>query len=120
MAKGDDIEERLIAFAVSIIQLITKLPNNDVGVHIRKQLIRSGTAPAANYAEARNAESPRDFVHKMRISMKEMNELFVWLKIIKRAELVNDPLLHSTLSEADELCRILNASIQTAKKRITN
>jgi hypothetical protein len=62
MSKGDDIEERLINFAVRIINLCAHLPKTQAGEHIGGQLLRSGTSPAANYAEARGAESDKDFI----------------------------------------------------------
>lgn len=67
MAKGDDIEQRLISFAVRIVKLSTRLPNTQAGKHISAQPLRSGTAPAAHYAEARAAESINDFIHKLKI-----------------------------------------------------
>ena len=79
MSKGDDIEERLIDFAVRVIKLSTALPKSPAGVHIANQILRSGTAPAAHYAEARGAESKNDFVHKLCICLKELNETRVWL-----------------------------------------
>jgi len=74
MAKGDDIEERLIAFAVRMVKLCDYLPKTQAGGHIAGQLLRSGTAPAAHYAEARGAESTNDFVHKLKLCLKELNE----------------------------------------------
>ena len=65
MAKGVDIEERLINFAVSIVKLCDKLPKTAEGSHNAGQLLRFGTAPAAHYAEARGAESTKDFIHKL-------------------------------------------------------
>lgn len=77
MAKGDDIEERLVSFAVRVIKLCDSLPQTRAGSHIAGQLLRSGTSPAANYAEARNAESVNDFIHKLKICLKELNETLV-------------------------------------------
>jgi len=74
MAKGDDIQERLIDFAVDIIKLCSSLPKNRSSNHIATQLLRSGTSPAANYGEARGAESRNDFIHKLRIALKERTE----------------------------------------------
>ena len=71
MAKGDDIQERLINFAVSIINLCSELPKTQAGKHVAGQLLRSGTSPAPNYAEARGAESRNDFSHKLKITLKE-------------------------------------------------
>lgn len=117
MAKGDDIEERLIDFAVAILKLCSKLPKDLIGKPIASQLIRSGTAPAAHYAEARGAESTRDFVHKMRLCLKELNESRVWLKIIGRSGLQQASTLEAITQECNELCRIINASIKTATNR---
>lgn len=119
MAKGDDIEERLIEFAVRVIKLSGNLSESIVGNHIAGQLLRSGTAPAAHYAEARGAESSRDFVHKLKICLKELNESRVWLKITAKSDLLPASRLSDITQECDELCRIINASIKTtlAKKQ---
>ena len=117
MAKGDDIEERLIDFAVRVIKLCGNLPQTPTGKHLSGQLVRSGTAPAAHYAEARGAESTRDFIHKLRICLKELNESRVWLKIIIRNEMQPEARMSDLLRENDELCRIINASIKTTRAR---
>ena len=88
MAKGDDIEERLIKFAVRIVKLCDQLPRTQAGRHVAGQLLRSGTAPAAHYAEARGAESTNDFVHKLKICLKELNEARTWLKITAGSEML--------------------------------
>ncbi len=113
MAKGDDIEDRLIDFAVRIVKLGGHLPKTQAGVHIGGQLLRSGTAPAAHYAEARGAESKKDFVHKLKLCLKELNESRVWLKIIARSEMEHASRLQNITQECDELCRIINSSIKT-------
>ncbi len=117
MAKGDDIEERLIDFAVRIVKLSNYLPKTQVANHVSGQLLRSGTAPAAHYAEARGAESKKDFVHKLKICLKELNESRVWLKIIARSEIESASKLQNITKECDELCRIINASIRTTINR---
>ncbi len=114
MAKGDDIEERLIEFAVRIVKLCNAMPKSTAGRHLGNQLARSGTSPAFNYGEARAAESKRDFVHKMRIVHKELNESNINLKIIHRSKLLSEKRLSSIMDECDQLCRILKASIQAA------
>ena len=115
MAKGDDLEDRLIDFGVRVIRLCDSLPNTVTGKHIRGQLVRSGTAPAPNYAEARGAESRKDFVHKLKISLKELNESRVWIKMIIRADLISKELMEPLLQECEELGKILGASIKTSK-----
>ncbi len=120
MAKGDDIQERLIDFAVGIIQLTTKLAESSSEKHVAKQILRSGTSPAPNYAEARSAESSNDFVHKLKVALKELNETKVWLQIIIRSQMIPSNEFSELQNECDELCRIINASVNTAKKRKMN
>ncbi|MEM7531552.1 MAG: four helix bundle protein [Chloroflexota bacterium] len=117
MAKGDDIEDRLIDFAVRVMKVCDKLPSDMTGAkHIRGQLIRSGTSPAPNYGEARGAESHKDFVHKLKIALKELNESRIWIKMIVKAEMLPEKRLIELLDECDQLCRILSTSIHTATK----
>ena len=117
MAKGDDIEERLIDFAVRIINLCTHLPKTSAGRHVAGQLIRSGTVPAPNYAEAWGAESTNDFIHKLKVCLKELNESRVWLLIIKKSKMLSVESLADITKECDELCRIINSSIKTSRAR---
>jgi four helix bundle protein len=114
--KADEIEDRLIDFGVQIIHLSGRLPANHAGEHIAKQMLRSGTSPAPNYGEARGAESRADFVHKLGIALKELNETKVWLKMLARARLASADTVGPVLDECQQLARILNASIQTARR----
>ena len=116
MAKGDDIEERLIDFAVRVIHVCNAMPDNPAGKHIRGQLLRCSTSPAPNYGEARGAESAKDFIHKLKIVLKELNESRVWLRMTIRAELLPGNRLGELLDECDQLCRIISASIQTTRQ----
>ena len=72
--KKYDLEERLVGFAVHIIDIVEKLPRSCTGLHIANQMVRSGTSPAANYGEAQSAESRNDFIHKMKLALKELRE----------------------------------------------
>ena len=83
---SDRLEERLIEFAARIMFLASKLPRSFQGRHIANQIVRCATAAAANYAEARGAESRADFIHKMRIVQKELNECSVWLRIRSKVD----------------------------------
>jgi four helix bundle protein len=116
MAKGDDLQERLINFAVTIIKLCSRLPKDQVGAHIAGQLLRSGTSSAPNYAEARGAESKKDFLHKLRIASKELNETVVWLSILEKSQLLSTDDIKPASDECEELSRIIGASIHTVKK----
>jgi len=121
MSKGTrtyDLEERLIDFAVRIIRTAESLPKTKVGNHIAGQLIRCGTSVAPNYGEAQSAESRPDFIHKMKIYLKELRETKVWLIMITRANLIKPALkLEPLTKENDELISIFVTSINTAKQR---
>ncbi len=118
MAKGDDIEERLMKFAVRVMKVCDSLPLTPAGRHTADPLLRSGTAPAPNYGEGRSAESKRDFIHKLRIALKELNEARIWLRMIVLSEMLDEIKLVEILSECEELCRIMYASIQTAQQSL--
>jgi four helix bundle protein len=117
-----DLEERLIEYAVLILNIAESLPDNRGAIHLSTQLIRSGTAPSLLYGEAQAAESRRDFIHKMKIALKELRETFVSLKIISRkAYLKNgDEKLKKVLQESDELISIFVKSIGTAQRNLKN
>jgi four helix bundle protein len=84
-SQADELEERLIDFAVRIVKLSANVPRTSAGKHIAGQIRRSGTSPAPNYGEARGAESHADFVHKLRVVLKELNETSIWLRVIERS-----------------------------------
>jgi four helix bundle protein len=113
--KADEIEERLIDFAVRIIKFTSRLPKTAAGRHIAGQILKSGTSPAPNYGEARSAESRADFIHKLGIVLKELNETLVWLKMISRSDLLKVELLSDILEENSQLSRIIGSSIKTAR-----
>jgi four helix bundle protein len=114
---ADELEERLINFAVRIIKLSASLPRTTAGRHIAGQILRSGTSPAPNYGEARGAESRADFVHKIRVVLKELNETSVWLRIIERSRLIKAQMLVDMVQENGDLCKIFAASLRTARSR---
>ena len=118
MAKGDDIQERLIDFAVAIIAFSGELPNTPAGRHIVGQILRSGTSPAPNYGEARGAESRKDFSHKLKVILKELNETGVWLKVICRSEMLPTKRVMPLEAECDELCKIISTSIKTTESNL--
>ena len=115
-SRADELEERLIDFAVRIVKLSTGLPRTAAGKHIAGQILRSGTSPAPNYGEARGAESHADFVHKLGIVLKELNETSIWLRIIERSQILKSELLVDIIQESGTLCRIFRASLKTTRK----
>jgi four helix bundle protein len=116
-SRSDELEKRLIDFAVRVIKLSARLPRTPAGKHIAGQILRSGTSPAPNYGEARGGESHADFVHKLGIVLKELNETQIWLRIIKQSELLKPNLLAEIVEESQELCRIFASSLKTARAR---
>jgi four helix bundle protein len=114
-SQADALEERLIDFAVRIIRLAACLPRTPAGRHIAGQILRCGTSPAPNYGEARGAESRADFVHKIRVVLKELNETSVWLRIIERSRILNPEQLGDIIQENGDLCKIFAASLRTAR-----
>jgi len=114
-SRANKLEERLVNFAVRIVNLSANLPRTPAGKHIAGQILRSGTSPAPNYGEARSAESRADFVHKIRVVLKELNETSVWLRIIERSHMLKGELLLDLLQENGDLCKIFAASIRTAR-----
>ena len=112
-----DLEERLIQFSLLIINTVEILPATRTGNHIGGQLLRSGTSPAFNYGEAQVAESPDDFIHKMKICLKELKETNIALQIVKRKPLIKDlTKIDPAIAECRELIAIFVTSIKAARK----
>ncbi len=112
-----DLEDRLIDYAIRISEAAEALPTTSLGRHLKGQMIRSGTSPALNYGEAQSAESTNDFVHKLKIVLKELRETLVCLKIIERKPLISPvSKLNPLIRESNELISIFVKSIETAKK----
>ena len=111
-----DLQERLISFAIGIILLVESLPNTKTANHVGGQVLRSGTSPAFNYGEAQSAESRNDFIHKMKVCLKELRETQVGLKIIYRLKIAkSQEEVERILKECSELVSIFVKSIGTAE-----
>jgi len=115
-AKKFDLEERLINYSVLVTEIVESIPGTRAGNHFAGQLIRSGTSPALNYAEAQSGESRKDFIHKLKIVLKELRETIVCLKIINRTKLYkSNEALRNVINESNELISIFVKSIETAQ-----
>jgi len=112
-----DLEQRLLEYSARIIRLVEKLPNIRAGNHVVGQLLRSGTSSLPNHGEAQAAESANDFVHKLRICLKELRESHRWLLLIQRVPLMPPRLAQPLVEETDELIRIFVRSVQTADRK---
>ena len=117
--KRFDLEERLIDFAANVILFTNYVEKSFAGNHLSSQIVRSSTSPALNYGEAQSAESRNDFIHKMKISAKELRETFNCLKIIQKKNWHPDEKAMPVLNENNQLISIFVKSIETAKKNNT-
>ena len=115
-ARSYDLEERLLEFAVNIVEFVESLPNTKAGSHIAGQLLRCGTSPLSNHGEVEAAESRKDFLHKLRICLKELRETKRWLRLVGRLQLANVSTLARCIAEADESIRIFVASVRTTER----
>ena len=114
-----DLEERLIAFSVLIIEIVNEMPNSKAGNHLSGQILRSGTSVSLNYGEAQSGESRKDFIHKMKVVLKELRETFVCLKIIHRTNLyTTEAKIERAKEENNELISIFVKSIETAQNNL--
>ena len=116
-ARADALEERLIAFGVQAIKIVGSLPGSIAGRHVAGQMLRSATAAAPNYGEARGAESHADFTHKMSIVLKELNETRIWLRMAERSGLLRGEASTAIQEENQQLCRIVTAALKTIRHR---
>jgi len=112
-----DLEDRLISFAVQICLLTDRFPSTPIAKHVSTQIARSGTSPFANYGEAQAAESRQDFVHKLKVCLKELRETQAWLKFVERLNLCPED-VGAARRECDELIAIFVASIRTARAKV--
>jgi len=112
-----DLEERLLEFSSVVIDVSEKLPNTRAGNHLADQFLRVGASPYGNHGEAQEAESAEDFIHKMKVCLKELREPRRWARLIDRKEwLRGDPQPGFVLRDGEEPIRIFKASIQTAQR----
>jgi len=110
----EELSDRLLDFAVRVGKVTDALPKSRIGRHVAGQLVRCGTSPGPNYEEGCAAESKNDFVHKLRICLKELRETRFWLRYIVKAELLPETRMSELLDEAGQLSDIIGKSIATA------
>lgn len=113
-----DLQKRLVIFSAEIIKNVQELHKNYAAEHLTKQLIRSASSAALNYGEAQSAESRKDFIHKMKLSLKELRETQVNLEILNEADLIKDhQKFEFIIKEIKELVAIFTTSIKTSKNK---
>src|SRR5437667_1202233 len=104
--KRFNLEERLLEFSARIIRLVDALPNTRAANHVAGQLLRCGTSPYGNHGEVEAAESRKDFIHKLKICLKELKESRRWLRLVKKAQMLPAPKMSPILHETEELIMI--------------
>ena len=111
-----NLEDRLLEFSARIIRLVDALPNTRAANHLAGQILRSGTSPYGNHGEVEAAESRKDFVHKLKVCLKELKETRRWLRLVKKSKMLPEKNMVLILAESEELIRIFFASVRTAEK----
>jgi len=112
-----ELQDRVFSFAVHTVHLVRALPNERAAWEIGRQLVRSGTAIAANYEETVAGISRADFIAKLSICRKEARETLFWLRLLKESEIIAPPQkLDEMLSEANELVAIFTSAVRTAQQ----
>ena len=111
-----DLEERLLEFSARIIRVVDAFPNTRAANHVAAQLLRSGTSPYGNHGEVEAAESRKDFIHKLKVCLKELKETRRWLRLVNKAAMLPSRKMTPILNEAEELIKIFFTSIRTAEK----
>ena len=113
----EELSDRLWHFAARVARLVDALPDTRVGRHVAGQLVRCGTSAPPNYDEGTVAESRVDFIHKLKIALKELKETRGWLRFIVTSHLLSETRITAMQAECSELCNILARSLLTAKSR---
>jgi four helix bundle protein len=112
-----NLADRLLEFAVNVVELTQALPSTRSCNHVAGQLLRCGTSPYGNHGEVESAESRKDFIHKLKICLKELRETKRWLRLVARLKGLSPASnLATCLNEVEELIRIFVASVRTAEK----
>jgi len=115
-----DLEDRIINFTVSVLDVVETMPKDFIPQYLFKQVVRSSISPSLNYGEAQAAESRKDFIHKLKVVLKELRETKNCLEIIKRKKYLEYSLVNNIQNECKELIAIMMKSIETAKSNLNN
>jgi len=113
--KKYDLEERTYEFAKDVRTLVKQLPSNIINIEDCKQIVRSSGSIAANYIEANEALSKKDFSYRIKISRKESKETILWLKLLKSTNTEFEKNINELIIESDEIKKILSAIYEKSK-----
>ncbi|MCK5337986.1 MAG: four helix bundle protein [Bacteroidales bacterium] len=115
-----NLDERMIDFSVKVIRFTENLPKSNSGIYFSDQIMRSVSSAVLNYSEAQSAESRKDFIHKVKVSLKELRETYSGLRIIEKLSENENENIIGMIKENNELISILVTSIKTARKNMNN
>ncbi|ATA67869.1 hypothetical protein CGC48_04010 [Capnocytophaga cynodegmi] len=115
--KENIIKEKSFAFAIRIVKLYQYLQDSKKEFVLSKQLLRSGTSVGAMVREAEHSESTNDFVHKLSIAQKEINEVLYWLELLFATEYINKTEYESINNDAVEIIKIITRILKITKKK---
>jgi len=118
--KENILKKKSFDFALRIVKLCKYLQEDKKEYIISKQLVRAGTSIGAMVREAEYAESKSDFVHKMAIAQKEINETLYWLELLNVSDYLTVQQFESINTDAVEIIKLITSSIKTAKKIINH
>ena len=113
--KRYDLEDRTLEFAKRVIRLSKSLPKNSSNFNLIDQVLRSGTSMGANYREANETETKKDFLFRARICRKEGKETIYWLNLIIEANPEFSERIKPLLQETTELVKIFAAIAEKSK-----
>lgn len=114
------VKNKSFLFAIRVVKLYQFLINDKKEYVLSKQLLRSGTSVGAMVREAEHAETKKDFIHKMAIAQKEINESLYWLELLKETAYLKETEFQSLNSDAIEIIKLITSIIKTTKANINN
>ena len=113
------LKEKSFDLALNIIQLSKDLQSKSEFV-LSKQVLRSGTAVGALVRESQNAESAKDFIHKLSIAQKECDETLYWLELLFKSNYLEEKLFYKIFSDCTEVLKLLKSIILTSKQKLNS
>ena len=116
--KENNLQDKSFLFAIRVVNLSKYLIAKKKERIISKQIIRSGTSVGAMVREAEHSESKKDFIHKMAIAQKEINESIYWLELLYATKYLKKEEFDSINCDAIELIKIITTIIKNTKSKI--
>jgi four helix bundle protein len=117
---SEEMKNRTKRFAIAIVRFAQTLPKDSITAIMTRQLVKSGTSVGANYRSSCRSKSAADFISKMTIAEEEGDEALFWLELLVEAEIVRSAEVAWLVDEADQLVRIIVASIKTKRANMAN